>query len=1355
MPAMKTKRFPTYRYTCTTPHSKTEKMGNSLSNELNTGRNSIASQPFLPEDELHEDDFLSVVPESQLSSGPDTLMRAKGSSFFFSNSPVRDLYSTDLITQEANVGPIWAFSFTPDGRQLAAGAEFDQVVVYNTATYQASFFIDREGNTRSVAYSPDGKYLAIGGDDQKLAIYETKDYNMYHEVTVAGSIRSLAYSPDGKHIAFAGKMGKVALYDTEMREIVEKHERRPTAWALAYSPDGQYISVGGHDRKITVHRSDNLKVVKEFPRGGAIQSLAYSPDGRFVAVGCNDHTIEIYDALTYAIIHSHKRSGPVACVTYTVDGKTILAGGWDKKVALYDASTFEVLREYRRDGTIWAVAGCPTGKSFIASGDDGVLAIYTNATTSTASHDLKMKDNARAVSYSPNGKILASGGHDNILTICDTSTMKVLAEVEREGTIRAIKFSPCSQKLAVAGEDKKVTIYDIGEFIWGEGNVSVTKELSLKGQSFALDFSPNGTQLAIGGSENKVIFLNSNDLTVVNEIQREGWVRTITYSPDGQFIAAGGDDKTVTVYDTETSAKVHEHERSGWVFALAFSPDGTHLAAGGNDKKLIIYELKTFQVKYENNDHEIAALAFSRNGKYLAGGGSGKELFVLDVDDEFQEFISPILLPHLISALAFHPSDIDLSHNYATVAVADGRYVHSMKLHEYASTPTEVLLRNSNDNEILLNIDKHKISIHAQVQLICAANALDADSESSDHNRNQLIAGIIDKNPSYGLLAMENLVNDRSNEILKRLEQHNQLVELNAVARCGAFRSRIMESDLNEIHYVVLQLARKQFKSSVVNFLNAGENGSLPGFVNVRDTYLLKETSKKSFLPSWTLPTFSQLTQQSLSTPMLTTANVSGHKQKNQMPLSESMGPRIFHSANVSEAWGDLKKDKRKQIPVKIIRGLIPGLGSFESLKAFTKMDNIEPFETHALRAAIDCHWSNWARTRFIFEALRYIGWVACYSCFTFIDCSARDTATAPSWVPSGSPSWVPSGSPSSEPFDMSSVLFPSTAPSCVLSGSPSTDTGTIDVIRYLLLAVIFVYVSFFIRREYSQFLNNKIAYFWDWWNAFQWTTTLLICISVIIRLQVCKETANANALKEADAVVSGLALLFGWYGLIFFFRGIEGCAWIVMALFHIARSMVYFVVVLLTTLIGFSFFFYSLSKHSSTSPSLATSCGDTGGGYSNFGCSFLSVFDAGINGSLDIDEALELHAPRIALFMMIILALTVTLISLNALIAFMGAAFQDVLTTKLAVLKQQKASIILDFYSIMNKKERENIESKYKWTTLIVPIERLDSYAKQVTQNDALKSEVDHLRTDVEGMKDDVKEILAFMKELIPPGVA
>jgi WD40 repeat protein len=1279
-------------------------MGNSLSHEVNGGRSLVASQPFYPcrstEQEFEDDE-----PQSKSSSyGPSSLMCAKELRSFFSNSSVRDLYSADLISQEANVGPIWAFSFTPDGRQFAAGTEFSEVIVYENSTYKAISFIERVGNTRSVEYSPDGKYLAIGGDDQKLAIYETKDYEMCDEVVVGGSIRSLTYSPDGKHIAFAGKMGKVALYDTETRKIVQEHVKGSTAWTLAYSPNGQYISVGGHDRKIVVHRSDNLKVVKEFERGGSIKALAYSPDGRFVVAGYNDHRLEIYDSSTYAIIHSHKRSGPVECVAYTVDGKTILAGGWDSKVALYDASTFEVLREYRRGGTIWAVACCPSGKLFLAGGDDSVLAIY-NATICTASHDLKKGDNARAVIYSPNGKLLAAGGHDKTLTLCNTSTMEVVTEVKREGTIRAIKFSPCGQRLAVAGEYKKVTVFGLSETLFGTIEVCSEHfmETKMKGSVFALDFSPDGTQLAIGGSENKIIFLNSNDLTFVNEIQREGWVRTITYSPDGKYIAAGGDDKTVTVYDTETSAKVHEHERTGWVFALAFSPDSTRLAAGGNDKKLSVYDVSSFRIIHENEDYEIAALAFSPNGKYLAGGGSGKELFVLDADDYFEKFINPLCFPRLISALSFHPSDMDLTDNYATISVANGRHVTSMKLHAYATTPIEVIIRNSNDAEIVGMIERQNVSTHEQVRLMCAANALDANSESDDINRNELIAGLIDENPSYGLLAMENIVDDRSNEILKGLEQYNQLVELNAIARCGAFRSRILESDLNEMHYVVLQLARKQFKSSVVNFLNAGENGSLPGFVNVKDTHLLKETSNGAYLPSWIQPAqSSQLTQDAhVSAPLPanvsdveeTTPNENGKKEIIQMPLSESLGPRTFNTANVSEAWGDLKKDKREQIQVKIIRGLIPGLGSFESLKAFTEMNDNEPFETHALRAAIDCHWSNWARKKFIFQALWYIFSLACYSALIF--------------------------------FNHCSEGY----------------TDDIRWIVYVLSAIIFAdFFLVFMLRECTQFMILRMAYFRDWWNAFQWVTKVLICVSVAIRLTVREET-------EAGAVVSGLGLLLGWFGLLFYFRGIEGCAWIVTALFHIAGSMVYFVVVLLTVLLGFSFFFHSLSRPS-TCPE---TCGSKGGGYNRFGCSFISVFDAGVNGGLDTDESLELYsyAPIFERFMMIVLSLTVTLISLNALIAFISAAFEDVLTTKLSALKKQKASIILDLYSVLSKAEREKIEEKNRWTTFIVPVERLESDAKKATQNDALKSKVEHLRTDVEGVKGDVKAILALMQVL------
>ena len=126
-------------------------------------------------------------------------------------------------------------------------------------------------------------------------------------------------------------------------------------------------------------------------------------------------------------------------------------------------------------------------------------------------------------------------------------------------------------------------------------------------------------------------------------------------------------------------------------------------------------------------------------------------------------------------------------------------------------------------------------------------------------------------------------------------------------------------------------------------------------------------------------------------------------------------------------------------------------------------------------------------------------------------------------------------------------------------------------------------------------------------------------------------------------------------------------------------------------------------------------------------------------------------------------------MISLNALIAFLSAAFEQVLSQKLAVLKKQKASIILDLYSFLSEEERIKIEEKNKWTTVVVPVERLELDAQLKTANDAkaskldllelnaslvkelntIKEDNDNFKEELKEVKDDIKAILSFIQDL------
>jgi hypothetical protein len=98
-----------------------------------------------------------------------------------------------------------------------------------------------------------------------------------------------------------------------------------------------------------------------------------------------------------------------------------------------------------------------------------------------------------------------------------------------------------------------------------------------------------------------------------------------------------------------------------------------------------------------------------------------------------------------------------------------------------------------------------------------------------------------------------------------------------------------------------------------------------------------------------------------------------------------------------------------------------------------------------------------------------------------------------------------------------------------------------------------------------------------------------------------------------------------------------------------------------------------------------------------------------------------------------------VYIISHNALIAFIGERFDRVLDEKNAVLKKQKARVILDLYCLYGKKRRKEIENENKWTSLVIPAGDL-----------SLEEEPSTLEKNVSrATKEDMKEMKKEMKEV------
>jgi WD40 repeat protein len=186
---------------------------------------------------------------------------------------------------------------SPDGRWLALGNHGGVIELWDIAgnRIHATF----EGFRRAVgslAFSPDGRRLAAGGnfDDPVIRIWEIADPGRAsilerHAAFVSG----LDFSPDGAMLASCAHDGRVKLWNVESGRIVKEFkEISGAASCVAFSHDGRTLAAG-----YFVHlkeRQTRRVKIWDVARGDTIKSFDESPgDVIGVAFGAGDKTLTV------------------------------------------------------------------------------------------------------------------------------------------------------------------------------------------------------------------------------------------------------------------------------------------------------------------------------------------------------------------------------------------------------------------------------------------------------------------------------------------------------------------------------------------------------------------------------------------------------------------------------------------------------------------------------------------------------------------------------------------------------------------------------------------------------------------------------------------------------------------------------------------------------------------------------------------------------------------------------------------------------------------------------------------------------------------------------------------------------
>ncbi len=362
-----------------------------------------------------------------------------------------------------------ALALSSDARLLAIAGTNSGIRVWDTATGKQACEWPTKSPVWALSFSPDGRELLSTGWLSEVSIWKLE--GPWPPQVLSGHrlhVWSAVFSQDGATIASTSSDQTVRLWDAatlEPKSILHGHGSE--VWCAAFSPDGKLLATGGKDQNVMLWQATAAGAQNELPHEMDFRPI-FSPDGKWlVTVNPDSHKCVLWQADTQAPVAQNLADGRQIvgfsrdgeCVA-TFDSDNLRLKYWLPAGAVPERQT--ALEAVTTNKTAFVYLGMsPEQGFFFAIATTGWVHVW-NTDTGGLLRSLKGPvPRIRNAVLSPHGKHIAvCVERENVARLYDCATGAERPLAGHRDFVSGLAFSPDGLTLATGSMDGTIRLWN-------------------------------------------------------------------------------------------------------------------------------------------------------------------------------------------------------------------------------------------------------------------------------------------------------------------------------------------------------------------------------------------------------------------------------------------------------------------------------------------------------------------------------------------------------------------------------------------------------------------------------------------------------------------------------------------------------------------------------------------------------------------------------------------------------------------------------------------------------------------------------------------------------------------------------